>query len=286
MIAQVILPLSLAFIMFSMGLALVVDDFKKVSRFPKAFIIGLLLQIIMLPALAIGLGYFWQLFQTPDPTILAGLVILAACPGGVTSNMMTHLAKGDTALSISLTAVTSLLSLLTLPFVVNLGLDLFLERELNVALPIGKTVLGIFLITTFPVAIGMLIHHKKKDWAIKFEPKAKLIASILFALTVLGAIAQNWTLLMESYQTVAPMALSLNLITMVLAYLAAKALGLVERQGRAILFECGFQNGTLAITVALTFLGEEALMIPGAIYSLIMFVTGGIYLAILAKKPI
>lgn len=283
MILKVGLPIGLAFIMFSMGLDLVLEDFKRVSKMKRAFVTGFFLQVIALPAIAFSLVYLWTQFQNPDPVIVIGLIIIAACPGGVLSNMLTHLSNGDTALSISLTAVISLMSLITLPLIVNLGLSFFTGSE-SVSLPIAKTIVGIFCVTTVPVMIGMIIRHKRKDLALKYEPAAKNIATLIFGIICIAAIAKNWDLLIENYQTVFHMVLSLNISTMALAFFAAKALGLNEGQRNAIVFECGLQNGTLAITIALTFLGNEKYMFAGVVYSILMLVTGGAYLAFVARK--
>jgi BASS family bile acid:Na+ symporter len=211
-------------------------------------------------------------------------VIIAACPGGVTSNLMVHLGKGDTALSISLTAVISAITLFTLPFIVNLSLSTFNGFTNPVQLDISKTVIGIFLITTVPVVIGMIVHAKQKAFSDTWEPRFRKLAAIFFSIIVLAAVAKDWSLLISTFSTIVPSTLVLNLSTMIIALLAAKTFSLNEGQKRAITFECGLQNGTLAIFVALTLLGNKEFMLPGAIYSLLMFISGGIYLLSLIKK--
>ncbi len=283
-ITQILLPLILAFIMFSMGLSLVVDDFKRITRFPKAFAIGFFLQVISLPLLGFLIAYLWTTYFNLSPSYAVGLVIIAACPGGVTSNLMVHLGKGDTALSISLTAVISAITLFTLPFIVNLSLSTFNGFTNPVQLDISKTVIGIFLITTVPVFIGMIVHAKKKEFADTWEPRFRKMAAIFFIIIVLAAVAKDWSLLISTFSTIVPSTLVLNLSTMIIALLASKIFSLNEGQKRAITFECGLQNGTLAIFVALTLLGNKEFMLPGAIYSLLMFISGGIYLLSLIKK--
>ena len=279
MVAQVFLPLSLAFIMFSMGLTLTIDDFRRVTRFPKPFFIGFLLQVLSLPLLAFGLAYAWQSFSEIEAAFLAGLILIAACPGGVTSNMFTHLAKSDTALSISLTAVISVVSVLTIPFIVNFGLGQFMGQDSNVSMPIGKTIVGIFLITTVPVGMGMLVLKWKPTWTFKTEPLIRKIATVLFVIIVLGAVAAEWKHIQETAGTVGPVVVILNIITMAVAWVIARVSRLEAPQANAIVFECGLQNGTLAITIALTFLGNKAMMVPAGLYSLFMFASGGLYLA-------
>ncbi len=282
-ITQVFLPLILAFIMFSMGLDLTLNDFKRIGKFPKAFILGFLLQFISLPLLAFGLAHLFITYGL-DPQYAVGLVIIAACPGGVTSNMMTHIAKGDSALSISLTAVTSIISVLTLPFIVNLALKEFMGADSNVVLPLGKTILGIFLITTVPVALGMLIKGFKNNLAEKIEPICRKVASILFVIIVIAAIAKDWKLIAENFSTVGPLTLALNTTAMLIAFIAAKLSNLNQAQTTAITYECGFQNGTLAIFITLTLLNNNMMMLPGGIYSILMFGSAALYYILLKKS--
>lgn len=282
-ITQVILPLILAFIMFSMGLSLVIDDFTRVKKFPKAFFTGAVLQIVSLPLVAIAIAKIWTSTTVVDPEVVVGLIVLAACPGGVTSNLFTHLGKGDTALSITLTAIISILSIFTIPLVVNYGYTLFSGSESGSPLPVAKTIAGVFLITTVPVALGMLIRAKKKIFADRFEPLARKIAIVLFVVIIFAAIGKRWDLLSDNILSVGPYTLLLNVFTMGLAYFVAKLMKLDFRDSIAITFECGLQNGTMAIMIAVTFLGSEAMIVPIGIYSILMFVTGGVYLAFLKR---
>jgi BASS family bile acid:Na+ symporter len=282
-VTQVFLPLILAFIMFSMGLDLTIADFKRIGKFPKAFILGFLLQFVSLPLMAFGLSHLFISYGL-DPQHAVGLVIVAACPGGVTSNMMTHIAKGDSALSISLTAVTSIVSVLTLPFIVNLALSEFMGADNSIDLPLGKTVLGIFLITTIPVTLGMLIKGLKKEMALKMEPICRKLASILFVVIVVTAIAKDWRLIVENISTVGPLTIALNTTAMLIAFIASKLCKLNQSQTTAITYECGFQNGTLAIFITLSLLNNNMMMLPGGIYSILMFGTATIYYFLLEKS--
>lgn len=283
-ITQVLLPLILAFIMFSMGLSLVLDDFKRIKKFPKAFAIGFILQVISLPLLGFLIAGIWTTYFGLSPSYAVGLVIIAACPGGVTSNLMAHLGKGDTALSISLTALISGITLFSLPIIVNLALSTFNGFTNPVQLDISKTVIGIFLITTVPVVIGMLVNHKWSEFSKKWEPRFRTLAAIFFIIIILAAVAKDWSLLLSTFKTIVPSTLALNLGAMIIAILASKIFSLNEAQKRAITFECGLQNGTLAIFVALTLLKNKEFMLPGAIYSLLMFLSGGLYLLCLIGK--
>ena len=275
-LTEVFLPLSLAFIMFSMGLALTVDDFKRVVVQPKAFAIGAVAQVILLPVIAYIVVLMWPI----DPTLAVGVMILAACPGGVTSNLLTHLAKGDTALSVTLTAVISILGVVTIPFIVNFALAQFAGATESVALPIGQTIFSIFLITTVPVAIGMVVKRMASGFADRFEPRARVVATVLFIVVVLGAIAKEWANFPGYFRDAGLITLTLNIIMMVVGFYLARAFVLERRQGIAISLEAGLQNSTVTIFIAATLLGDIRLAIPGAIYGLLMFVTAGIFVVI------
>lgn len=283
-VTQVILPLILAFIMLSMGLSLVIDDFKRVAKFPKAFLIGAFLQLVSLPALAFLIAKTWVATGNVDPNFAVGLIIIAACPGGVTSNLMTHLAKGDTALSISLTAIISVLSVFTIPFIVNFGYDMFMNSTQGSPLPVAKTIFGIFCITTVPVLAGMFVKAKRPRLADAFEPTARKIATVFFIIIIIAAVVKKWGPLADSFASLGPVTLLLNVATMVIAFGFARMLSLSRSQSIAITFECGLQNGTLAIMIATTFLKNEMMMLPGGVYSLLMFATGGAYLLWLNRK--
>jgi len=286
-LTQVLLPLILAFIMFSMGLSLVIDDFKKIAQYPKAFFIGLILQIVSLPLLGFLVAKVWTSQFGLEPIYAAGLILIAACPGGVTSNLLTHLGKGDTALSISLTAVISFLSVITLPLIVNLGLVTFMGSKTSIEMNFFQTVSGIFMITSVPVIIGMIINYKSKNFALKIEPICRKLATAFFVLIVFAAIIKDIKLLKESFSTLGPSTLTLNILTMLVAFWASKIVSLSKEQSRAITFECGLQNATLAIFVAATLLNNEKMMFPGVIYGLLMFVTGGLYLfKVLSKNQL
>jgi len=283
-ITQIFLPLSLAFIMFSMGLSLSIQDFTNISKYPKAFFVGCFLQIISLPLIAYGLAYIGTTYGGISPEIAVGLVIISACPGGVTSNLMVHMGKGNTALSISLTSVISILSVITIPFIVNFAFSSFMGAQNESPLPVAKTIVGIFAITVVPVILGMLMNAKRSLFTKKFEPIASKVASILFVLLVVGIIVKKWSLLIENILTIGPLTLAFNIATMFIAIFVARLFSLKAADKVAIVFECGLQNGTLAIMITLTFLGNETMMLPGGMYSIFMFFTGGLYLLYLKTK--
>lgn len=279
-ITQVFLPLSLAFIMFSVGLELAIGDFKRVAVQPKDFVVGAFSQMIVLPLVAFTLLFFWSI----EPALAVGVMIIAACPGGVTSNLMTYLARGDTALSVSLTAIISLLAVVTLPLIVSFSIVHFMDAATAPELSIGSTVMGVFAITTVPVIIGMVVNRYAPGFARKFERIARIIASVLFVVIIAGAILAEKDNVVDYFKQAGPVTLSLNLIMMALALFISRIGRLGERQQTAITLECGLQNGTLAIFVAVTLIGSQTMMIPGAIYSLLMFPTAIVYLFIVLKK--
>ncbi|MFP6726075.1 MAG: bile acid:sodium symporter family protein [Alphaproteobacteria bacterium] len=280
-VTQIFLPLSLAFIMFSVGLELTTADFKRVAVQPKDFVIGAISQMLLLPLVAFGLLSVWSL----ESALAVGVMIIAACPGGVTSNLLTYLARGDTALSISLTAIISLLAVFTLPFIVGFSINYFMDVAKAPEFSIDKTILGVFAITTMPVIIGMFVKHTTPRFAEKFERTARIVASVLFVLIIIGAVLAEKENIVEYFKQAGPLTLVLNLVMMTLAAFLSKLSGLGGRQHIAITLECGLQNGTLAIFVAATLIGNKTMMVPGGIYSLIMFASAIAYLFFIKRHP-
>jgi len=279
-ITQIFLPLSLAFIMFSVGLELAVEDFKRVAIQPRGFIIGAFSQVILLPVVAFALLSFW----TIEPALAVGVMIIAACPGGVTSNLLTYLARGDTALSVSLTAIVSLMAVVTLPLIVGFSILYFMDAATAPALSINNTIISVFTITTIPVIIGMVVNRYAPAFAREFERIARIMASILFVVIIIGAIVTERANIVDYFKQAGPVTLSLNWIMMALALSITRVARLGDRQKTAITLECGLQNGTLAIFVAATLIGSKTMMVPGAIYSLLMFPTAIAYVFIAKKR--
>ena len=277
-VTDVFLPLALAFIMFALGLGLSGSDFLRVIKQPRDFFVGALSQIILLPVIAFLLVKIWPI----SPELAIGVMIIAAAPGGVTSNILTAFAKGDVALSISLTAIISLLSVLTIPFIVFATLDLFgLANSGNVSLI--KMVLNMFLIVTVPVILGMLFRRFASKAALIFEPVAKKVSIILFILVLLGAILAERENIVSYFVQAGLITLALNVVMMIVAYYVAKLLASGTEQRKCITIECGLQNGTLAIFVATSMFDGGIYVIPAATYSLIMFVTSLIFVYLVRK---
>lgn len=278
-LTQVFLPLALAIIMFSMGLGLTINDFKQVVLKPRAFALGLVCQFLTLPLIAWGTAELFGL----SGELAVGLMIIAVCPGGVTSNVYAKLSDGDVALSIALTAVTSLASVLTIPFIVNWSLSYYMGADSTVTMPIFESIIGIFIITSLPVLAGLWLNHTKPLLASKLEKKFSKVAVALFVLIVLAAVLKERANFVPFMKMSGGATLFLNLATMVGAYTFAQLVRVPSSQMKTIVLECGIQNGTLAIMIAATFLNNQAMAIPGAIYSLQMFATGAIVI-FLAKK--
>ena len=270
MIIDIILPLSLIFIMFSLGLGLKVQDFKNIMNNPKAFIVGIVNQMIILPIVAFLIIIMFSL-----PSNLAvGIMILSCCPGGVTSNILTKLAKGDTALSISCTAVASLLTVITLPLIVGFSVTYFMGNNtpsINIFL-LGLTM---FVISTMPVLLGLYINTKFVNISKSFAPISNRISSFLFVIIVIGALASEWTLFIENVHSLGPAIISLICIMMIVGYNSSKLFGIVDRQASTISIESGIQNGTVGIAIGNIILstpeGLSVYSLPSGVYSILMY---------------
>lgn len=271
MIVQILLPLILAFIMFSLGLGLRKADFARVLKFPMAFGAGLLNQMVLLPLVAFGLAHAFQL----RPEFAVGLMILALCPGGVTSNVLAKLAGGNPPLSISLTAVTSLLSIVTVPLLVAFSVGHFMGED---APPVDVTKLGVmmFLITALPVALGMLLTAKSPGLVEKISAGVSKAALVLFVLIIVAALAKNWDVFFANLGTLGQVAVALNVSLLIAGLVTARAIRLDRRDATTISIESGVQNGTLAIAVGSIVAGVSGetlppVTIPAAVYSITMY---------------
>ena len=272
-ITDVVLPLSLAFIMFSLGLALKSSDFTRVVKQPKDFLIGAFSQIIILPLVALIIVILWPL----SPELAVGVMLIAAAPGGATSNIITSFAKGDVALSVSLTAIISLLCVITIPIIVLFSLNILMDSSTAKSISIGDIAIKMFLIVTVPVIIGMLFRKFLSSISISFEPLAKKISAVLFVLVLLGAIVAEKDNVVSYFAQAGLVTLVLNLLMMFIAFYIGKLFASGISQQKTITVECGLQNGTLAIVVATTLFDGGLYLIPAATYSLIMFFTSLIY---------
>ncbi len=278
-VTEVVLPLVLAFMMFTLGLGLQISDFTRILARPKDVIIGLSMQILLLPAVGFALISFWPL----SPEIAMGVMLIAVAPGGVTSNYLTALARGDVALSVSMTAVTSLFSVISIPAILAFTYLHVMDGALPKDLSFTKTALSIFLIVTLPVVLGMCVRRFAQRLVLKLEPKAHILSSLFFVVVLAGAVFQQRANIGVYFAEAGLVTLALNVIMMVLAFGVARALNCDQNKRIAICIECGLQNGTLAIAIGVMLFGGGVYLIPAATYSLIMFATSLIFLAVARK---
>ena len=278
-VTDIFLPFALAFIMFALGLGLTGVDFLRVIKQPKDFFVGAISQVLLLPIIAFVLVKLWPI----SPELAIGVMIIAAAPGGVTSNILTSFAKGDVALSISLTAIISLLSVITVPFIVVSSLNLIGLENISKDISLLSMALKMFLIVTVPVILGMLFRKFASNAAIKFESIAKKISAVLFIIVLLGAILAERANVVAYFAQAGLITLVLNVVMMFVAFYVAQLLGTGLAQKKCIAIECGLQNGTLAIFVATSLFGGGMYVIPAATYSLIMFATSLIFVYLVRK---
>ena len=274
-LTAVFLPLALFVIMLGMGLGLTVADFKRILVEPKAVIFGLVAQLFMLPFVGFVLISFFSL----DPQLAVGVMILAACPGGPTSNLVTYLAQGNVALSITLTAISSLITVFTIPLVGNLAMETFLGAETALQLPFVTTVVRIAVITLIPVSLGMVLHTKAPGFAARVEKWVKWLSLFFLGLIIVGLLVKERANVAGFFLQAGGVTFMLMAISMALGYAIATLASLDSRSATAITIEVGIQNGTLAIAIASapTFLNNPSMAIPAAIYSLLMFVVSGAF---------
>jgi len=267
-VISTLLPAGLAFIMFALGLKLSAADFRRVFAYPVAVGLGLIAQTLLLPLTAFGISTFFKL----APETAVGLMILAACPGGVTAAMITDLSRGDTCLSITLTAFTSLLSFITVPIIVGLSLAHFLGEAAPVDYPMGQAIGSLFLITLVPVAAGLLFNQA--GWLTPAVAKTiGRLATVIFLMIVFVTFFTEWPNITAHFATVGPAILMLNVTTMATGALLGVA-GRLPTAGRiALAVECGIQNSALGITVAVSLLSVSGLAVPSVIYAFLMNIT-------------
>lgn len=264
------LPIALFIIMIGIGMTLTIRDFRQVAVYPKGMIVGTVAQILVMPLIAFMLA---TLLAVP-PAIAVGLVIIAACPGGTTSNLFVLLSRGNIALSIVLTVSASLITILTLPLFTNIALQHYMGTEEDIVLPVWKTVGMLIGIVLFPVAIGMVVRTRKPEVARKAESIVSIFGGIVLAVLIValvyGVRDQIWELLKQA----GPATILLNVAGIVLGLAAGRVAGLTQRESLAVAVELGVKNGTIALMVTLTLLESSAMSIPAAVYGVLMFPIG------------
>ncbi|MFM7661815.1 MAG: bile acid:sodium symporter family protein [Bacteroidota bacterium] len=266
-----ILPLALGIIMLGLGLSLTIVDFKRVVKYPKAIFIGLFCQMVILPFVCFGIAKIFDL----GPELAVGLMLLSASPGGPTANLFSHLSKGDVALNITLTALNSILTLVTLPLIVELSLSEFMTNK-EIAMPANK-IIEVFLIVLVPVSIGMLVNARAEGFARKLDKPVKILSALFLVLVIVGAILKEKAHIGEYFQQIGLAALVFNILSLLVGFFVPLLFKVEKKQAIAVGMEIGIHNGTLAIFIALNILKNNAMSIPPAIYSLIMFFTAALF---------
>ncbi len=270
MIIDIFLPLSLIFIMFTLGLGLTIGDFSNLFLAPKAFFVGIMNQMILLPLVAFIIVSFMGI----TTELAVGMMILASCPGGVTSNIITKLANGDTALSISYTAVISILTIVTLPLITGFSMNHFMGQD---APPLNLVSLGLtmFLITALPVGIGMVVRLKFTGSANSFEATATKISMGLFIVIIIGALASEWDMFINNLSSLGPAIVFLMIAMVAIGYNSSKWFKMNDRQAITVAVESGIQNGTVGITIGNIIInpvtGLSILSIPSGVYGILMY---------------
>jgi bile acid:Na+ symporter, BASS family len=277
LIVSVLLPAAIAVIMCSLGLTLTREDFRRVLTAPRGVAIGMLNLALISPLLALAMA---ELFELP-PELAVGLVLLGASPGGMMANMLTHLSRGDTALSLTMTAISSVGAMITVPLFLGLASSHFDATEVGDVGMLG-IVVRVFAITVIPVAIGMELRRRRPERVEEVYPRVQRISLTLFAVVVLGAIASEHDTVVENLAEVAAAALALNLAAMSLSFAISKLARLDDRQATAIALELGIHNSALAIAVGASLLDELA--IPAAVYSSFMLFTGGAFAWLMSRR--
>jgi len=283
MIIDIFLPLSLMFIMFTLGIGLTIQNFRDIIEQPKALIIGLVNQMILLPLIT----FIIILFINLPSEMAVGMMILSCCPGGVTSNMLTKIAKGDTALSISYTAIISIITVFTLPLIVGLSMQYFMGSNApNISiLSLGLTM---FFITTIPVSIGLFINTKYHNLSISFLPIANKISSILFIIIIIGALASEWDAFVNNLNLLGPAIILLIFLMLFIGYTSGKLFSLNKKKSITIAIESGIQNATVGITIGNLILNQESglsiLSLPSGVYGILMYLVCLPFVFFILKK--
>ncbi|MEU0879352.1 bile acid:sodium symporter family protein [Lentzea sp. NPDC005914] len=279
LVVQIFLPLALALVMFGLGLTLTVADFARVAKYPKAAVIALVCQVVVLPAICLGLVLAFGL----EGVLAVGMMLLVASPGGTSANLFSHLAGGDVALNITLTAINSVLAVFTLPVVVGLSMAHFLADDAAVGLQPAKFV-QVFAIVLVPVAIGMVVRNRYQAWALRMNDPVRIASVVVLVLVIIAAIAQAYRQLLDNIGTLGPVALLLSILSLLVGYYVPKAFGVERGQAVASAMEIGIHNATIAITLALTVLNDETMAIAPAVYGVLMYVPAAVAARLLSHN--
>ncbi len=278
-ILPTLLIVALALVMFGLGLSLVPDDFKRLRHHPKAVVVALLLQVLVLPLAC----YLLVVALKVQPVLAIGLMLLAASPGGVTANLFSHLFGGNVAMNISLTAINTVLSIVSLPLIANFAIATFANGGQVVPLQFAK-VAEVIAVVLVPVALGMLVRQKSPAFSHRMDGPMKLFSALVLAAITVLAIAKEWDALVRSFASIGTAVIAFNLISLLAGYFVPRAAGLDKPLSTAIGFEIGIHNSTLAIFIALSVLQNFELALPAAVYSVVMYVTATLF-GLLVLRP-
>lgn len=281
MLATVGLPVALGIIMFGLGLSLKVSDFTRVAKHPKAVIVALVCQLLLLPAICFGLVLAFNL----PPMLAVGMMMLAASPGGTSANLFSHIFRGDVALNISLTAVNSVIAVFTLPFITNLAIAYFKPFDTTLGLQFEKA-LEVFAIVLLPVVGGMIVRKIWPKFADRMDKPVRIASMIILAVVIAGAVVQNWKILMENVGSLALITVLFCILSLAVGYLVPRLFRVETRQAIASSFEIGIHNATLAIVIAMTVLGQIELSLPAAVYGVLMFFIAFGFGLIIRRVPV
>lgn len=268
------LPLALAVIMFGLGLSLTVADFTRIAKTPRIVAIALICQVLLLPAIAFGLVLLFGL----SPILAVGMMLLAASPGGTTANLFSHLFHGDVALNVSLTAVNSVIAVVTVPVVTNFAIGYFdpSDGADSIGLQVGKVV-QVFAIVLVPVAIGMLVRHWSAAFAARMDRPVRIGSALTLLLVIVGTIVSERETLGSSLADVGAIAVAFCLFSLTIGFFVPRLLGAADRQSIACSMEIGIHNSTIAITIAISVLGSTEMAIPAAVYGVLMFPLAAVF---------
>ncbi|CAN7349924.1 bile acid:sodium symporter family protein [Acidovorax sp. Leaf78] len=278
-ILPTLLFIALGLVMFGLGLSLTVGDFARLAQHPRAVLLALVLQVLVLPAAC----YALIVLLGVAPLYAVGLMLLAASPGGVSANLFSHLFGGNVAMNISLTAINTVLSIVSLPLITNWAIGTFAHTGQVVPLQFGKVV-EVIVIVLVPVVLGMWVHRRAPAFSARMEKPMKIFSAVVLAAFALIAIAKEWTALVESFAGIGPAVLLFNAISLASGYYLARAAGLAKSMATAISFEIGIHNSTLAIFIALSVLENFQLALPAAIYSVSMYVMATLFGMVVLRR--
>ena len=270
LLSTVVLPLSIVIIMITLGMTLTLGDFKRVLTQPRQVLIGLLCQLILLPLLGFAIAGGFSL----APVYAISIILLAASPGGATSNLIVHAADGDRALSVTLTAISNMLAWLTIPFLLGIAYPLYGSGSLDMTFPVADTMIQVAALTLVPVVIGMGIRRWKTDFAEGSKRFSRIFATGLLFLVIFALVIQNWETIVRDGPRFAPAFITLNIVALFTGYFVARLAKINRMQSTTISIEMGLQNSTVAITVAMTILGNSEMAVIPGLYAIWMLMTG------------